>query len=215
MLVSADELIKYMSNLNLNTPQKEEAAEILSGVQGELETYCNRPLELVQIRELVTTDGQGYANVSVSPIHKVISRTAVEAGLIAPFTGFFSPIYPAPMERDILVGEEGRMINNVRTGGLAVGDPLIVPGGFGAGYPNSAYIVEYVGGYDLKNMPQYKSVQSAIKRVAAREVGPMYDDSIDLRSGDATKNREPDNRGKGWTDDELARFDRLRRRVVV
>jgi hypothetical protein len=215
MLVSADELIKYMSNLNLNVPQKEEAQEILNGVQGELETYCNRPLELVQIRELVTTDGQGFANVSISPIHKVISHTAVEAGLIAPFTGYYTPIFPAPMERDILIGEEGRMIDNVRTGGNAVGDPLIVPGGFYAGYAMSPYIIEYIGGYNLATMPQYESVRTAIKRVAAREVGPMYDDTIDLRSGDAVKNREPDNRGKGWTEDELKRFDRLRRRVVV
>lgn len=215
MLVSADELIKYMSNLNLNVPQKEEAASILSGVQGELETYCNRPLELVQIRELVTTDGSGYANVSVSPVHKVIATTAVEAGMVTLPANFYTPIYPAPMERDTLIGEAGRMIDNVRTGGRAVGDPLIVPGGIGIGAPNAIYVIEYIGGYDLVSMPQYQSVRTAIKRVAAREVGPMYDDTIDLRSGNAEKNREPDNRDKGWTEDELKKFDRLRRRVVV
>lgn len=215
MLVSADELIKYMSNLNLNVPQKEEAQSILNGVQGELETYCNRPLELVQIRELVTTDGSGYANISISPVHKVIAMTAVEAGMVALPVNYYTPLYPAPMERDALIGGAGRMINNVRNSGQPVGDPLIVPGGIGVGVPNSVYVIEYIGGYDLKTMPQYESVRTAIKRVAAREVGPMYDDTIDLRSGSAEKNREPDNRGKGWTEDELLRFQRLRRRVIV
>ena len=73
MLVSVDELTSYMSGLQMTRPQKASAQRTLNAVQLELETYLNRPLELVQIRETKRTDELGWVNPSITPVKKVIA----------------------------------------------------------------------------------------------------------------------------------------------
>lgn len=208
-LVTTEELKRYMSGLNLNANQDIAAAEVLIGVQNDLENYLNRSVQLVQVREAIQTDGLGYANVSKSPVVKIISKSPLqyEHELFMPE---FLPYNPASMERDSIIGDEGRLID--RTANGVVGDPHVVPGAIYVGTPNAWFVVEYIGGLDCSTKPE---VKLAIMRVAAREVSRNHDDTISLREGNAEQAAETDTREKGWTEAELKRFDRLRRRVVV
>lgn len=208
MLVSVPELQKYMSGLNLTQDQQMNAAAVLSGVQQELETYLNRPVELVQIREVLMSDESGYINVSVSPIHKVL-----RADILDPVAPLLAPMFPTytvdPQVRDALIGDDGRMLDHFYP---AVGDPMIVPGGIYIGNGMTYYAVEYIGGY---NGYVDDALKLAIMRVTAREVTRSSDDTLSLREGNAEQAADPDPRQTGWTDSELRAFDRLRRRVVV
>lgn len=209
MLVSKAELQQYMNNLGLTIPQGANVEAVLSGVQSELELYCNRTLELVQVREMVMTDGTGYANVSYSPVVKVIRVDALNQidTTFLPAT----PVYvPEPFERDVLMSPEGVMID--RLANIDGTTHIVVPGGIYVGTGDSWQIVEYVAGYVGPHTP---AVKAAIKRVAAREVTRTMDDTVSLRDGDAQQASEPDNRPVGWTEDELRQFDRLRRRVIA
>lgn len=212
MLVSADELIAYMSNINLTPPQKTSAQQTLNAVQAELEVYLNRPLELVQVREAVRTDHLGYANVTVSPVHKVINTQIIEVSYGPEPLNQFAPYTPEPMERDALIDpDNGRPLLDM----LSIpnfGDPLIVHGAIYIGFPNAWYVVEYVGGY---NGQATDGLKQDIMRVAAREVARNADDTLSLRGDKAEQASESDDRVKGWTIEEKAKWDRLRRRVIV
>lgn len=210
MLVSVEELLKYMSNANMTADQKIDIGSTLAGVQQELETYLNRPLELVQVREAVRTDIAGNAYVSVTPIHKVIGTSIVEVSYGPSPLNQFSPYIPPVMERDPLIGDDGVMIDLLTVPNF--GDPLVIPGGVHIGFPEAWYVVEYIGGY---NGHAVEGLKLDIKRVAAREVAENHIDGLSLRDGNAEKAAESDPRPKGWTPEEKTRWDRLRRRVIA
>lgn len=210
MLVSADELIRYMSNANMTADQRADIDATLAGVQQELETYLNRPLELVQVREAVRTDAIGNAYVSVTPIHKVISVNIVEVSYGPSPLNQFSPYIPPVQERDPLIGNDGTMIDLLTVPNF--GDPLTIPGGVHIGFPDAWYAVEYLAGY---NGFAIEGLKQDIKRVAAREVAENHIDGLSLRDGNAERAAETDNRVKGWTPEEKAKWDRFRRRVIA
>jgi hypothetical protein len=210
VLVSADELISYMSGVNLTAPQRAEAERTLSGVQQELETYCNRPLELVQIREVVRADWQGMANLSISPVWKIISNYSLDQ--LDHGINVFTPYIPPPMERDPLIDEvTGRPLVDMLTT-PNVGEPMIIPGAMVVDLPTAYYVVEYIGGW---NGYTINGLKQAIKRVAAREMEGQHDNTLSLRQGNAEAAAPGDSRPKGWTQEELQQFDRYRRRVIV
>lgn len=211
MLVSVDELINYMSESTFSSSQREKATGVLAGVQAELEDYLKRPVELVQIRELLRSDVDGIVNVSVSPVVKVVGFSIArpdQTWTTPPVEGD-SPYVPPPMVRDPDLSTEARLIDRV---GPSWGSPEIVAGGIKVNGKNMPYVVEYIGGYD-GNLDS--SLKTAIMRVAAREMERDTDDTLTLRAGDAEMANESDDRQKGWTEDELKRFDRIRRRVVA
>jgi hypothetical protein len=72
--------------------------------------------------------------------------------------------------------------------------------------------VTYVAGLDAADLAD---VRRAILQVAAREATSLHSDVLD--PNDLTKRpaRDRDGLGLGWTDKELAKFDRLRRRTVA
>lgn len=204
-IVSVDELIKYMSNITLTDAQKIDAASTLLGVQNELEVYLNRPIQPLHVREARASDSSGYINLSASPIHKIIKTDMVET-LFQP-DPFFTPPVLSP-----LTPQEGIYrvsLDYARQPNF--GDPLVVPGGMYIGYPNAWYVVEYIGGY----IGYYdEALKQAIKRVAAREVQMNHDDTLSLRDDSATEGRSRDQRDLGWTEYELKKLDRLRRRTI-
>lgn len=97
---------------------------------------------------------------------------------------------------------------------------LVVDGNavYGAGWWGvgllTPYTVTYVGGLDPDD-DDLHDVRLAILRVATREVSALHSDVLDPNDLDARPVRDRDGRTLGWTDEELARFDRLRRRTVV
>ena len=209
-IVSVDELKSYMSDITLSESQEAAVEEVLAGIQQDLEDHINRPLQPVQVREYIQTDSLGYANVRVSPVWKVIRRDQMDG-----MTSFLSydlttPYVPPVLERDPLIGEDGTVIDY--WGVESWGAPIHVPGGIFIGVPDTWFAIEYVGGA-LGFMNQ--KVKLAIMRVAAREVTGLHDNTLSLRQGNAEPAADPDPRPKGWTDEELQRFERMRRRVII
>lgn len=93
-------------------------------------------------------------------------------------------------------------------------------GSWDMGYPGllagigAGVTVTYVGGLDPED-DDLHDVQVAILRVAAREAEVRHDDVLDPTDLEARNPAKHDKRQIGWTDDELKKFDRLRRRTVV
>lgn len=211
MLVSADELRNAMGGVSWNTAERERAEFVLAGVQEELETYLNRPLEPVQIREAVVSDEAGVAYLSVTPVHKIVSVNWIgnyhDIGPQSPEALFV----PSPIDRDPLIGDDGRVIDLV--GQSYSSFPTPIAGGVFLGGIRGWYVIEYVGGWIGASE---RGLKNSIIRVARREVENTTNaDQLSLRQGNGESATPGDTREIGWTMDELIRWDRLRRRVIV
>jgi hypothetical protein len=201
-LVSVDELVAYMGHTQLTPTQRSAASRTLLGVQQELENHLNRPLQPVQVREVVVADWQGIGNLSITPVHKIISSTQITQQL---------PLLPAePVVITPLTDQDvAREIDY--TSGYDT-TPGRIAGGWYLGVQNAYFLVEYIGGH-IGYVPE--GLKNDIKRVAAREIADNVDDTLSLRGDNAQQASEPDTRERGWTEDELRKWDRLRRRVIV
>lgn len=72
--------------------------------------------------------------------------------------------------------------------------------------------VTYEGGVDGEDEAD---IRLAILRIAAREMATRHDDTLTVRDLSTTSPPLQDRRDIGWQPEELAKFDRLRRRTVV
>lgn len=204
MLVTAQELSDYMSGIRLNDAQKRAAESVLGGVQADLENYLHRPLEPKRSREMVRVDRSGYLNVRNTPVQAVL-RIQDYGSTLPSLPRNVVPNY-APIKSEVLPLADYVPTNN--------GKDMIVPGGVRYGTPDSYVLIEYIAGGSQLVMERLPQIRLAIMRVAAREVQFMHDDTMSLRNGNATPPADtiPE---KGWTEAELKRFDRLRRRMVA
>lgn len=203
MLVSAEELSDYMSGIRLNENQRRAAEAVLAGVQADLENYLHRPVEPVRSRELVRVDRSGYLNVRHTPVQAVLRIQNYGATLPTPPRNVVPNYTPDPLSIEL---SDYAPINN--------GDQMIVPGGVKYGNPNDYVLIEYLAGGSKRIMDSLPQIRLAIMRVAAREVQFMHDDTMSLRNANATPPADTIPQ-KGWTEDELRKFDRLRRRIVA
>jgi hypothetical protein len=78
--------------------------------------------------------------------------------------------------------------------------------------PWSAVTVTYVGGIEGKDEAD---VRLAILRIAAREVDARHDDTLSVSDLETSRPKPDPTPTLGWTDDELKKFDRLRRRTIA
>jgi hypothetical protein len=196
-LVTVTDLREYMSGVSLNAGQMRTAQAVLDGTQETLELYLNRPVQPVQIRERRLSNSQGDLILSVTPVYKVISVRSLGQ----------DTLYEPSSDTTALSEEEvDRVVDN-----MAVTNS-VVPGGIYVGTTSAWYIVEYIGGY---NGYVDNALKLAILEVASRTMTVNHDDTLTIKADMAS---EPSGGGisqqKGWTDDELKRFDRLRRRVA-
>lgn len=102
----------------------------------------------------------------------------------------------------------GNEIVGSSTWGYTAGD------GFYGGVGPHGVSVTYVGGLDPDD-GDFHDVRLAILRVAAREATTRHDDVLDPNDLSARHVAPADRRALGWLPEELAKFDRLRRRTVV
>lgn len=196
-LVTVDDLVEYMSDISLTINQQAAAQLILDATQQQLESFLNRPLEQVQVREKVRTDHTGECVLSYSPIQQILRVTALNATPTNPDEVTPAVMQVTPAERVI---DLQPLQNN------------LVPGGFFIGRPWTWYIVEYLAGGHI-NIYQ-DMIKLGILRVAAREMTMNHDDVLSIKDDFA---REPANAAeirKGWQPEDLAPFERLRRRTV-
>ena len=129
-LVTVNDLQEYMRDIDLTSSQQDAAELIISGVQGELERYCNRPLEPCEYTEIVRSDATGYAYLLNTPVVSITSITMSGALAATPISvfeqvqgGFFlgAPNYYATVVytagKNLFVGSE---LNAVRLAILRV-----------------------------------------------------------------------------------------------
>lgn len=212
-LVTGDELVAYMGGLELTQDQMGIIETvILPGVQQDLENYLNRPVEPVHVRESVRADDSGFLYFRVTPIHQILSVTQSDGS-----TAGYSPDTKPAMTP---VGDYRQLDE--------WGDPDLFgyqlesigfgPAGFGSiyGYPTlgrqAFYRVEYIAGY---NGYVNQALKLDLLRVSAREVEMQFDDTMSLRGGSTEAASNSDAREKGWSEQELVKWDRLRKRTVA
>jgi len=195
-IVTVADLRKYMSDVSLTANQQSTAKMVLEGTQQQLELYLGRPVQYVQVREKRRSDASGDLMLSVTPVHKIISiRTFTSAQLRVP-----SPDL-TPLSEEEVDRVWDAMPDNY----------TIVPGGVYVGRAFTWYIAEYIGGYDGFSDDALKL---AILEVASRTMTVNHDDVLTIKDDIA---REPANAAsieKGWRQEELMQFDRLRRRIA-
>lgn len=205
MLVQVNELKAYMGGWN--DYNDGAISDVLLGVQQELETWLNRPLEYIQIREIVQSDRQGFLYLSVTPVRKVISCGVTTASDLIDVPD--NLVEPYVMVRDALLDEDARIVDRT-TAYTTSFRPAA--GGLWVNAPFTSYLVEYIGGY---NYYTDEALKLAIKRVAAREVRRYYVDDASMNLGGLDNTEQGDTRLVGWTKEELTRLERYRRRVYL
>lgn len=216
-VVSVNELRDYMSGINLTSYQEESAQEILDGVQSGLEKFIHRPIGARHIREGGRTDARGIFNVRVSPIHRVLSiRTSnYMPDMITSLTSGKIELPGSMTEVNDGDGNPIEQIDYVKTptvdGVRTYGSPEIIPGGIVIGSSDTNVVVEYVAGYIGDLLPD---IRLSIMRVAAREMERMHDDTRSLLANSNEPGTDSQDIPKGWTEDELQKFNRIRRRVI-
>jgi len=210
-VVTVEQLHSFMGEPDwgdLDDPDNSVVKDVestLRGLQSKLEIYLNRPVQPIYIREQVTTDWNGVMNLSVTPVHRIVSfREVGFGGYVGGSIG--QPISKTPLSA---IDED---IRTVDKWGENNDHGIIVPGGVYLGSPGWWYVVEYIGGY-----VGYwdEGVREGIKEVAARTATRNHDDTINFREDKADEAQPKDKRPRGWTKEELEQFDRLRRRVVA
>lgn len=186
-IVSASELREYMSSIGLDIDQAAAVDDILAGLQRELERYCQRPLEQRERTEVIVPDDLGRLWPKATPIVSVSTPVGLYAGGDNSIAGY-SPA--------VLFGSAAYApVTVTYVGGVVDPEIIVDPEEFG--------------------VDEAADVKIAILRAAAREATVRHDDTLGVTDLEVRQVQPVDRRDPGFTDDELKKFDRLRRRTVV
>lgn len=207
MLVSVADVRRYLGGISIPEGLTVELENVIARAQKAVETNLNRPVERVQVREVVRANSKGYVYLSVSPVWKIISCGGTSAPLTPP-----SVVTPYTMTPDPSLGDDPRVIDKV--------GPILannycwenVPGYLYVGLWNRGnYIVEYIGGLDPNQTDDIKRV---IIQMAAREWGRLHVNGAGLNQGNVQTVDAQDSRGLSLADDEIKALQRYRRIVA-
>ncbi len=215
MLVTKNDLTNYM-DIKLSLRQQDAADLILAGLQGELEAYLRRPIEVDEFEEeyrlpsnqhgvpmgsfLSTNNGNYYADsftqnpvdnmIYAEPPHMIYLRN--------------SPVVSVSSVTVLPVHGTLRM--------LTVDDDYVVHR-YGIeyfyGFENDLVTVNYTAGLDGANIPFLKLL---ILRAASREMQNLHDDVVGVKDLE-TRNVGP--LVTGFLDTELASVSKYRRRRIA
>lgn len=229
-LVNDKDLSNYMGGVTFTPPQIASInGVILPGIQEDLEMHLNRLVEPVLVRENLTPDFRGYIRFTHAPVWQIMSIKRLTDNTNIDFSQFTPPPLPQPPNEDIRVLDYAGLGQDadpyeffVGVGAFPnVGNAFLSLGGFPAfgeyaqyGFDprQFEYYVEYKAGY---YGPYDNKLKLAILEVASREADRMYSDNVEITDGQASASKAADTRTKGWQDDELKKFTRLKRRVIV
>ena len=195
-LVTVADLRKYMSDANFSSSQLATAEDVLQGTQEALEVFLGRPVQPVQVREKRSSNANGDIALSVTPVHKIISIKILGGSATTPTKD------TTPLSED----EADRIFDTLGE------DNIIIPGGVYVSRANTWFVAEYIGGY---NGYADTALKLAIMEVASRTMTFNSDDVLSIKSDFAHEPASAQSITKGWRDEELFRFNRLRRRTAV
>lgn len=187
-VVTVPEFRNYLSGLNVTDVQEQSMGAILAGVQSELEKHLNRPVQEQRVMEEADVECNGHVYLGVTPIVAVYGIYNPGMNGEADLTNPLNVTSPSFFRKNA---------NYLRLGYGASGGTVFV---------------DYRGGINGDKNP---GIKLAIMRVAAREFMHNHGDSMSLSNTEARPESDPTPTPKGWTQDELLQFDRLRRRTVL
>lgn len=215
MLVTKNDLTNYM-DIKLTLRQQDAADLILAGLQSELETYLNRPVEPTVFEEeyRLPSNQHGvpmgtFLSIDNSYYNDSFTTTNPVDNMI-----YAEPPHMIYLRNSPVINVSSVTVQPVhgalRT--LTVNDDYVVHR-YGIeyfyGYENDLVTVTYTAGLDGDSIPFFKLV---ILRAASREMQNLHDDVVGVKDLE-TRNVGP--LVTGFLDTELASLRRYKRRRVA
>lgn len=206
MLVSVRDLQTYM-DISFTNRQQDAAEFVLEGLQSELESFLNRPIELAEVTEthVVESTHTGIPTASFFYDYS-LDTTFRPIGYIQPPITVYLRNTPVVSVSSVIVKaptlapavQEVELDYTVYRYGIELYRAL----------GKDEVTVTYVGGIDGSEV---KAFRILILRAAAREMQNMHDDTVGLKDLE-TRNVAP--LETGFTDRELASVKKWRRRRI-
>lgn len=207
MLVSVDELIKYM-DIKFTTRQEDAAGYVLEGLQHELETFLRRPIEVLEREEVHVVQGTMIGMPTSSFFYDASLDTTLNTGFFMvqpPVTVYLRNTPVVSVDEVILTNPSGTV--TVQEEGR---DFVVQRYGIDLfrAYPNDKVTVTYAGGLDGEAITMFRLM---ILRAATREMQNMHDDVVGIKDLN-TRNVAP--LQTGFLDSELRTLKRYKRMMI-
>jgi hypothetical protein len=215
MLVTVNDLTTYM-DVKFSLRQQDAAEMVLAGLQGELEAYLRRPIEVETFTEeyRLPSTQHGvpmgtFLSIDNSYYNDSFTTTNPVDNMIYAEPPHMIYLRNSPVTNVATVTVQP-VHGNLRT--LTVNDDYVVHR-YGIeyfyGYENDLVTVTYTAGIDGSNIPLFKIM---ILRAASREMQNMHDDVVGV------KDLNPRNVGPlvtGFLDSELLSVRKYRRNRIA
>lgn len=205
MLVTQTELERYM-DIKFSNRQSHAAGYVLEGLQGELEAYIRRPVEVATFTEIHKVD---YLNVGVPNSSFFYDYSLDTTGNVI---SFLQPPYTVYLKNSPVVS-----VTSVTATGPEAGSPTqsltegtdYVVQKYGVDvyrtFANDTIEIVYSAGLDGTAIPYFKLL---ILRAASREMQNMHDDVVGIKDLE-TRNVGPVT--TGFTPEEIQSLRKYRR----
>jgi len=207
MLVSVDELVRYM-DIRFSNTQEDAAGYVLEGLQHELESYLRRPIEVLDREEKHVIQGTMIGMPTSSFFYDASLDTTLN-------TGFFmvQPPVTIYLDNTPVVSVDSLTLTNpdgVATPQQEGRDFVVQRYGVDLfrGYPNDLVTINYSGGLDGDS---YSVFRLMILRAAAREMQNMHDDVVGIKD---LNPRDVAPLQTGFLDSELRVLKRYKRMMI-
>jgi hypothetical protein len=215
MLVSVSDLTVYM-DISFSLRQQDAAEMVLAGLQGELEAYLGRPVEVQEFVEEHVVAGLNNA----MPMSSYFYSSNLESSFYTyPGNSQNSIVnYALPPESIYLRNSPVVSVSEIKVKPfnapektLEAAEYVVRRWGVDVGWltADDLVTITYEAGLDGENTPLFKSL---ILRAATREMQNMHDDVVGVKDLN-TRNVAP--LETGFTERELMSVKRYRRRRVV
>lgn len=176
MLVSIAELKTYM-DISLTNRQEDAAEMVLEGLQSELETFLNRPIEVATFTEthVITNEFQGVPAASFFYDYSLDTSGETLPYIQPPASIYLRNTPVISVDSVTLKQPEGAPVAQV-----AERDYIVKRYGIEMyrAFPNDVVTVEYDAGLDG---PEIKVFKLMILRAATREMQNMHDDVVGVK----------------------------------
>lgn len=206
MLVSVYDLQTYM-DISFTNRQQDAAEFVLEGLQSELESFLNRPIEVAEFTETHVIDSSSTGLPTASFFYDYsLDSTQQPIGLIQPAATVY--LRNTPIASVSSVSIKGPLVDPIEQ--EAERDYLVHRWGIEVyrALAKDTVTVTYTAGLDGTEIKAFKIL---ILRAAAREMQNMHDDTVGLKDLE-TRNVAP--LETGFTERELASVKKWRRRRI-
>jgi len=211
-IVSLTDVTTYMGGDTLTPDQKTFVTNVvIPGVQQQLEAYLNTPVELVQVRESLAPETDGFVYFTYAPVRKLLSLVWSSTGA-TPLTIMQYVPDAIPVDPSVSRPVVDRTMAATSASAYRYQVGLQNFPGYVASSISPYVVADYVAGVDAS---KNAGLKMSMLQVIAREVERVFDTSSAIRNGSLEPATQSDTRIKGWTMEELKIWDRLKRRIIL